>query len=129
MGEELLFRVWDSKNKRYRNDLTLRLDGYLVDEKGEVEDFSGELYCMFCQVQFATTLRDKNNKQIFQNDVVKDGGDRLLLIKWDNNHAAFVLEHKKWAFRYYFREAVRDGIDVEIVGNLNENPELLKEGM
>lgn len=128
MGEELLFRIWDSKNKRYRNDLTLAADGNLVDERGRVEGYN-EPYCAYCQVQFAITLRDKNNKQIFQNDVVKDGGDRLLLIKWDNNHAAFVLEHKKWAFRYYFREAVRDGMDVEIVGNLNENPELLKEGM
>jgi hypothetical protein len=128
MGEELLFRVWDNKNKHYRNDLTLRLDGYLVDEKGEVEDSSGELYCIFCDVQHAITLRDKNSKQIFLGDIVRDTITNLVsLILWRSDYAAFSLHNVRFLRTQLFGHLSR-GIDVEIIGNINENPELLDEG-
>ena len=73
-----------------------------------------------------TGLKDKNNKEIYEGDILSNGNDeKLYKIIFENG--SFRAE-----FKGDFEEHSFDLIDVvaqgcEIVGNIYENPELLGE--
>lgn len=79
-----------------------------------------------------TGLTDKNGKKIFEGDILKcldlDGDDYLSHIRYEDG--AFVIDVRDfdfdctaigWAFSGHLD-------DVEIIGNIHDNPELLKGG-
>ena len=122
---ELKFRAWDTVTKRmYLPDVqpgpVMYLNGCLALDHTWV---TGE----FVLMQF-TGLKDKNGKEIYEGDVI------LLLIEdvpypfevlWEHGHMRFGLrdmegeiEHDSWAFTPHN--------DFEIIGNIHENPELIK---
>lgn len=70
-----------------------------------------------------TGLTDKNGNKIWENDILKSG----LVVTWEKEFASFCLSRKGWAFRHFFGEAV-NGCDCEVIGNIFDNPELLKAG-
>lgn len=67
---------------------------------------------------------DKKGKQIYNSDIIKCG-DEIMLVSWSKKYASFCLDKKGWAFLHWFGEAV-DPDKCEIIGNLHENPDLLK---
>ena len=73
-----------------------------------------------------TGLTDKNGKKIFEGDIVKSCDNHIYRIKWDNQRAMFYLRnditHASADFYHYFAS------DLEIIGNITDNPELLKGG-
>ncbi len=77
-----------------------------------------------------TGLTDKNGTKIFEGDIVKiplyEGCQEqvIAVVVWDILCAAFYLHAKrvKTDFYHYF------GDDCEIIGNIHDNHELLKEG-
>lgn len=76
-----------------------------------------------------TGLTDKNGTRIFEGDIVKlhtCQGTRIYTVDWCSDCAMFVLpcitnEEREVDFSIYFGE------DFEIIGNVYDNPEFLKE--
>lgn len=71
-----------------------------------------------------TGLTDNVRQRIFEGDIVSilpDDGE-MGVIKWSDDEAMFVLEADGWCanFDNYY------STDLEVIGNIHDNPELLK---
>lgn len=68
-------------------------------------------------------VKDKNKQGIYEKDIVLiNGEDEYFVIEWDNDTARFVMNSETLTvdFDNYW------GYQVEVVGNVYENPELLQ---
>ena len=122
------FRCWDSTKKKMIK--TLRADGfasqhtYLPDVVGYYD------HRPFRVLMQSTGLCDKNGKEIFEGDVVRrdmDGepyaskryyDDEVMFYEGKFGRKKLLCAHAE--SRYWWQ-------DVEIIGNIYENPELLEE--
>ena len=120
------FRAWDKKNKK----MVMSEDWLMVSGDGEVYAWElGKRYREknYIPLQF-TGLLDKNGKEIFDSDILvvrelHDGHDEYwnqpkgpaipFIIEWDEKYCSFNVPYDS----HYF----------EVIGNIYENPELLKE--
>ena len=73
-----------------------------------------------------TSLTDKNGKKIFEGDIVDilDENEEIGVIKWADDDAMFTINSDGWytSFNIYW------SIDLEVIGNIHDNPEILKGG-
>ena len=121
MSREIKFRAWDVDGGRWqRGASNLMLDmagnqfwqfGYDInmlpkDDKWVVEQFTG--------------LLDKNGKEIYEGDIViHQNLGYNEEVYWNNEECVYVCrggESESWLYEGY-----------EILGNIHESPELLKE--
>ena len=72
-----------------------------------------------------TGLKDKHGKLIFENDIVRCG--KNCTVTWCDTFASWRLNTSGWMYSHFFGEACK-AEDVEIVGNIFDNPELLEVG-
>ena len=121
---EIKFRVWDKFQNKFldypcyfnskdSNEFTAFDRYFKCDEEG-------------CILQQYTGLKDKNGKEIYEGDILRDGNGFLYEVFWLDTSASFELEEKQELTDDYdiptfnFRNSFR----LEIVGNIFENPEL-----
>lgn len=124
------FRAWLKKEQK--------MDNY-IDHISWLED---ELYCIGDGITYmvsaedlvlmqSTGLKDKNGKEIFEGDILACKTDDEVInlnIFWDEEHALFMFESKKYNEQEPLAELVENNTyPFEIIGNIYENPELLED--
>ncbi|EAI7269848.1 hypothetical protein B0619_07370 [Campylobacter lari] len=138
------FRIWDENHKDCGNKDCKCQSKYILGEhaKNMLSEFMGK----DVEIELWTGLYDKNGKKIFEGDIVRYFGFENLVIKFINgvfmacpDYDEFLkkFEYDKndegvkenWLEMSYklYRQA-RNGVcdRLEIIGNIHENPELLK---
>ena len=107
----LKFKAWDGKKMHGPFDLDNNIE-YLLDDKGHL-------------LLKYTGLKDKNDMEIYEGDILSYKCDETLIIIIDpTGIATIVRPYTKTvpAFKYYIDHKKA----IEIIGNIYENKELLE---
>lgn len=120
MNREIKFRAWDAENEVMHNTVNLNegvafLTGYQWLNK---ESRHGKLTLM----QY-TGLKDKNGQEIYEGDIVQHSFDT------GAKDAPRKVEFLNCCYQYaaYYYSFEHGASEVEVIGNIHENPELLEE--
>ena len=78
-----------------------------------------------------TGLTDKNGKKIFEGDICRNTKTgEIVTVAWHGTMAGYVWSKKRegCGYLYEFGELFRCYDKYEVIGNIHDNPELLKGG-
>lgn len=119
---EIKFRAWDKESKKMRTEEF----GFFIGSSNGLS-YNGELECYhkFVLMQY-TGLKDKNEKKIYEGDIVKYwfmGNDKKLR---PANGSCVVVEWKNGKMYTGFNLTEKGASRVEIIGNIYKNKDLIK---
>ncbi|UXR50994.1 YopX family protein [Staphylococcus simulans] len=134
---KIKFRVWDSLENKMRYDIgviefnafdknvsALAFNHHLDDTGyGEIDNSQSEYYNALCfKLMQYTGLKDKNGKEIYESDIVRNLYGELYVVEWLDG--SFVLtEFYNGGYDHYI---IDSSTEYEVLGNIYENPELLE---
>ena len=134
------FRAWDVLTEKMINEI-LMISFVRKEIIGKFRDGSTSVPLKFEDerngedviLMQSTGLFDKNNKEIFEGDIIANGPDVMCMKR--HNTLGFYVEKKgrvefvaDGAVLEEFEESAKEIADsLEIIGNVYENPELLEE--
>lgn len=129
---EILFRGRDTHGVWQYGDY-IRYD----DEMCNITDTTIYRHAHLCYTETVgqyTGLTDKNGTKIFEGDIISIlfEEDRSPweknCIYYENGEVYFCAEHHGWYVRFYDDDTLSlweyDDIDIEVIGNIHDNPEL-----
>ena len=118
---EIKFRAWDKINKDMFN-----VESINFQERRVYKDTVSYRNFEDIDLMQCTGLKDRNNKKIYEGDILSDGNIKK------SHKVVFENGSFKAEFKGDFDEYSFDLIDVvaqgcEVIGNIYENPELMEE--
>ena len=121
---EIKFRAWcKAKKKLYEVYSISKYEIVVYDISNQKE-----YLCEDCELMQYTGLKDKNGVEIYEGDVV-EMHSKLAHTKtrggifYEERACAFMIDDN--IFKQYIPITVSD--DIEVIGNIHENPELLEQ--
>ena len=125
MNREIKFRVWDKLAERFTRCDEGYQGHYVLSLKGEFHNLQNGSGGDECIVQQYTGLKDKNGVEIYEGDIVKATSDQYE----NENFVGKVIFDLGQFLTCIHKNDIR-GIwgedDIEVIGNIFENSELLK---
>lgn len=106
------FRAWNSIVCRYQY-FTLK----------SILKIEGDIQWHILTIEQCTGLNDKNGKLIYEGDILSDGTDNLMIVKFDEEESNLVLKSLKYRTQ---AKLIYAKFFCEVIGNIHENPELLE---
>ena len=130
---DIKFRAWDKKHNEMVPDLIcFYKDGGISHNNhfnSDISPFRGYMWdSRNLEVMQYTGLKDKNGKEIYEGDIVKykyTSREQIAEIKYNKEKLGFDFADNKvnLSYAYNFRQIN----NIEVIGNIYENSELLKE--
>ena len=118
------FRAWDKETKTMNGMAEI-----YRNRNQEIELHPRDENIILMQ---STGLKDKNDKEIFEGDIVQyqnskvPSADSKGVIRFFDNWAMFGIDIEYNEPRALFFNGLADHISLEVVGNIYENPELIE---
>ncbi|WP_107776048.1 YopX family protein [Campylobacter concisus] len=113
---EIKFRAWNKEKAKMDKN-------FRFDEFNDVNDYFADDDFVFMQY---TGLKDKNDKEIYEGDIVHfktlRSKEYIGEVKSYEDAASFFVVVKE-----HYMECLDDVYDLEVLGNIYENKELLNE--
>jgi len=122
---ESKFRVWNGRNNQMGKVTYLNLEVPFIELDGYSADLTWGRLNPDCIVMQYIGHRDKNGKEIYEGDLIKDSDSEFIgEVIWDDDALCFTTRfqtNELWGF------SPRKGKDnhCEVIGNIYENEELL----
>jgi hypothetical protein len=106
---EIKFRIWDINARKWLKSFNTNLL--------DIHEFN------LAKIMQYTGLKDKNNKEIYEGDIFHIGSKKILyVVEWiDCGLKGRQIKNKSWIGLDYWKD------DIEVIGNIYENSELLGE--
>lgn len=129
--DEVEYRAWSNEHDRYCDFITLDRDGqWLGGLEIWVEDRKSFLTTEDIIIEQATGIEDKDGKMIFDGDIVEHDVYHVGIKAYRSKSEVFISD-----LGVRIREdkndeecsLLRHCTNIEFVGNIHENPELLKK--
>lgn len=115
------FRAWDKRNKKILTPVYLTVANMVVDEEDLMVGYLG----IDCELMQFTGLKDKNGREIYEGDIYQNKNGGKDVVEWYERIQNCGCCSDINAFGYDFDDDDPDNITV--IGNIYENPELLKK--
>ena len=118
MKNRFRFRIWDKIDKRFMSG-SISIDCRKGCMSGNMPE---DKYV----IQQCTGLKDKNGKLIYEGDILKTRTGLRLKVIWNKEVAMFWLQtfDDVYTITFYAKQQL-DGDEMEVIGNIYENKELL----